>query len=65
MVLYSGNLASDGRKQNECVRDYTVNNLSGFASLFANQCQPPANQCDIWFADTANQNMVMTSQLTN
>ena len=35
----------------------TVNNLSGFASLFANQCQPPANQCDIWFADTANQNM--------
>ena len=35
----------------------SVNNLSGFASLFANQCQPPANQCDIWFADTANQNM--------
>ena len=38
-------------------RTITVNNLSGFASLFANQCQPPANQCDIWFADTANQNM--------
>ena len=39
------------------VSDSPVNNLSGFASLFANQCQPPVNQCDIWFADTANQNM--------
>ena len=41
----------------EAFIETTVNNLSGFASLFANQCQPPANQCDIWFADTANQNM--------
>ena len=37
----------------------TVNNLFGFASPFANQYvyQPPANQCNIWFAETANQHV--------
>ena len=35
----------------------TVNNLFGFASPFANQYQSPANQCIIWFAETANQHV--------
>ena len=34
-----------------------VNNLSGFASLFANQYQPTANQCNIWFAESAKQHV--------
>ena len=34
-----------------------VNNLFGFASPFANHYQPAANQCNIWFAETANQHV--------
>ena len=34
-----------------------MNNLFGFESPFANQYQPPANQCNIWFAETANEHV--------
>ena len=39
------------------VRAVPVNNLFGFASPFANHYQPAANQCNIWFAETANQHV--------